>query len=184
MYTLINFNHLVDNDLALLFEKGNDLAFNTIFARYNEFLTLYIMKFCSCNKETAEDLAQETFLKTSCALRKGQYRGENFKGWLFTIAKNTTSRYFSKLKLKLTLRSDFSNTEYPCFSTPEVIFLEKEKFELLYRDIDSLPKDNSKLLRLRLENFSFVQIKKMTGMNENTIKAIIYRFADRYKIAN
>jgi len=57
------------------------------------FLLRYISQF---NKESAEDIAQESTLKAYTAYKAGKFDGENLQGWLCTIARNTAMNHHAK----------------------------------------------------------------------------------------
>lgn len=70
--------NLVDSHL-----RGEGGAFETLVRRYGPSVLGYLTKMTH-NRDQAEDLFQETFVRVH--ERAGQFRGENLKGWLFTIA--------------------------------------------------------------------------------------------------
>lgn len=74
---------------------GDKKQFNTLVRNYERLVFNYIFLMCR-NKETAQDVAQETFLRAYSYLHKYDSRYA-FATWLLTIAKNC---YFTEIKKK------------------------------------------------------------------------------------
>lgn len=92
-----------DTNLARLSAGGCEESFRALFDRYYETIHAYAWKLC-CNAATADDIAQQTFIKVAGALPK-QTNHLHFKPWLYKIALNTardhlrsTSRYRERIQ--------------------------------------------------------------------------------------
>ncbi len=130
------------------------------------------------NSEDAEDVAQETFLKMWRNLKKYR-RGENFKAWLFTIARNTAIDLMRKRK-SLAF-SIFENDEGGNELTeslidieplPDEIFAKAEEKGWLKNTLDKLsPKHQEVLILHYNENFTFDEIGGILGKSLNTAKS-------------
>jgi RNA polymerase sigma-70 factor (ECF subfamily) len=84
--SLIAWGALADGEVVRLAGSGEEAAYRELIRRYERpvFTLLYRMV---RDRELAEDLAQETFVKALNAL--ASYRGEfKFSSWLFKIASN------------------------------------------------------------------------------------------------
>src|SRR3989344_9125014 len=96
-----------DQKLIVDYLNGDDGAIAFLIDRHLKGVFNFIRRLAG-NREEAEDITQETFLKMWRNLKK--YRlGDNFKTWLFTIARNTAIDYMRK-KRNFAF-SDFENDE-------------------------------------------------------------------------
>jgi len=78
---------LGDNDLMVLFQKGNPHAFELLFAKYRGPLFSFIYRMLGSRQDAAEDLMQEVFVKIAGARDLYEPRAK-FSTWLFAIARN------------------------------------------------------------------------------------------------
>ena len=84
-----------DKELMNLVLKKNSHAFKILYQRYELAIFNFIFKYTS-SREIAQDLLQETFTRVWFAAHLFDYEGGNFRGWLYTIALNTTRNEMSK----------------------------------------------------------------------------------------
>jgi RNA polymerase sigma-70 factor (ECF subfamily) len=90
--------NLPDADLAALAREGREAAFRELVRRYERPVFSLIFRMVR-DRETAEDLAQETFIKVLNHIDR--YRSEfKFSSWLFKIANNLTIDHLRKRQLK------------------------------------------------------------------------------------
>ena len=83
-----NFEGVTDEELALLYVKGNNSAFDELLSRTQTKLFTYIM-FVVRDHDIADDIFQETFVKVITRLQKGQYTDSGkFIFWITRIAHN------------------------------------------------------------------------------------------------
>lgn len=77
--------------LALLAKNGDQAAFGAL---YNEYIRkIYdFIYFKTLNKETAEDLTSQVFLKVLKHI--SNFKSDNFSAWLYTIARNTVIDHY------------------------------------------------------------------------------------------
>lgn len=98
-----NLDEKSDQELYLAFLKSDNEAFNTLVRKYRKSLISFIIKYVK-NIETAEDLAQDTFVYM--LINKKEYDFKyTFKTYLYTIAKSRAINYLKKEKRKLYLMS-------------------------------------------------------------------------------
>ena len=78
-------------------QAGNAAAFSALFDQYQRPIVNYLFRMVR-DREVAEDLAQDTFLKAYRAIEKTE--GElNFRAWIYRIATNTAMSYFRRKRL-------------------------------------------------------------------------------------
>jgi RNA polymerase sigma-70 factor (ECF subfamily) len=78
---------LGDNELMVLFQKGNPHAFELLFEKYRGALFNFICRMLGGQRDAAEDLMQEVFVKIAGARDLYEPRAK-FSTWLFAIARN------------------------------------------------------------------------------------------------
>ena len=96
--TSLDLVNLPDADLAALAREGREPAFRELVRRYERPVFSLIFRMVR-DRETSEDLAQETFVKVLNHIDR--YRPEfKFSSWLFKIANNLTIDHLRKRQLK------------------------------------------------------------------------------------
>ena len=87
-----------DSELISQFRKGNEEAFALIVNKYKAkvFTSVYLIV---KDKDVAEDLIQEVFIKVIKTVRSDRYNEEGkFQPWLMRIAHNLAIDHFRKNK--------------------------------------------------------------------------------------
>ena len=83
-----NLKKMSDEELVVLYSKGENQAFDTLLNRYQNRLYSYI-HFIVKNTELAEDIFQDTFVKAIMTIKQGRYtENGKFPAWLTRIAHN------------------------------------------------------------------------------------------------
>lgn len=103
------------NDLLIKIQNGDEYAFEKLYELANKSVYTFVYSFVK-QKETAEDLMQDTFIKIKkyCALYK---ENTNASAWILQIAKNTSLDYIKKYKRETNF--DESEIDVPC-ETPSL----------------------------------------------------------------
>ncbi|MBM2817719.1 MAG: polymerase, sigma-24 subunit, subfamily [Parcubacteria group bacterium] len=166
-----------DQQLIIDCLNGDDAAIAILIDRHIKPVFNFAKRLVG-KSEDAEDIAQETFIKMWRNLKK--YRqGENFKTWLFTIARNTAIDLLRKKrnfafsdfeddKGENALTESLTDTE----PLPDEIFAKAEEKKLLEYALDklSLPHRETILLYYT-EHLTFNEIGKILGEPLNTVKS-------------
>lgn len=80
-------SHWDDSALVEAAQRGDAEAFGILVDRYHA--QIYSLTARMCDRQQAEDLTQDIFVKALTALREFRFRGEaSFKTWLYRIAIN------------------------------------------------------------------------------------------------
>ncbi|REJ80463.1 MAG: RNA polymerase subunit sigma-24 [Bacteroidetes bacterium] len=162
-----------DKVLVGLYQKGDQSAISELIRRYKQRIYSSIF-FLVRNRELAEDLFQETFIKIINSLRKNHYNEQGkFLPWALRIAHNLVIDHFRKQKL-MPLQHD--SEEFSVFDilpqkekNPVERIIHDEKMELVRALLDKLPKDQREVVILRhYGGLSFKEISKMLDININT----------------
>jgi RNA polymerase sigma-70 factor (ECF subfamily) len=78
-------------------QAGDAAAFSALFEAYHSQIIGYLYRLVG-DREVAEDLAQDTFMKAYRALGRTN-DGLNFRAWLYRIATNTATSYYRRRKI-------------------------------------------------------------------------------------
>ncbi len=165
-------------DLIREFKSGDEKAFIKIMNMYKEEVFRY-MYLLSGNRETAEELTQETFVKVY--FKAKTLKSENLKGWIFAIARNIARKEYKKRKLKKIFPlSDFKNLKKGSF---DEISSDKILINELLKEIPE--KYKTPLLMKEIEGLTIENISQILKKPIGTIKSYIFRgkalLKDRYK---
>ncbi len=149
-------------DFNKYLEKNYDELFNELFK--------YCFTFTN-DKEEAEDIIQETFLKAIEYINTFNYG--NIKAWLFTIAKRT---YLYKVARRKIVKFDTLNEEQVEISNniEDKMFsdLEKEKYK---NELDKLPLQLQELiLYVDYLHFSYPAVAKLLKIPLGTVKSRLH----------
>jgi len=85
---------LTDEKLMARFQKGEIQAFEALFARHRRGIFNFVLRFVG-NRDLAEDLVQDIFLRLVAAAQSFQKRSK-FTTWLYTIARNLCIDHYRK----------------------------------------------------------------------------------------
>ena len=81
----MNYKDLTDQELIDLFVSGEEPCIKELFRRHKSRIFTYIMLIVK-DRELAEDIFQETFIKVIKSLRKGRYMDKGiFLGYLYWL---------------------------------------------------------------------------------------------------
>lgn len=131
------------------------------------------------DKEVAEDLTSETFLKWF--EKFDTYNEEyQFSTWIFTIARNTLIDFFRKNKVEITI-DETTEMTYSEFMQYEQDFANKidtqNKMKQVYEVMDQLKEEQREIIVMKyLSEFSTKEISNITGKSEPNIRKIISRW--------
>lgn len=85
-----------DEEIILLYKKGDEEAFKSLINRYIS--PLYNFTARMTNRNDASDVVQEIFIKVWKNIEHFNPLKASFKTWIFTIARNTTTDFLRKKK--------------------------------------------------------------------------------------
>lgn len=159
--------------------KGDERGFAYLYEQTYQkkyYLALQYMK----NKEAAEDVLQEAYLKAFQKLQTLQ-NPEAFEGWLGMIVANTAKNMLAKKNPMLfsELAVDGEGEEYVYDveddnpeNQPELAYTQEETKELVYEMMDTLSEEQRMcILMFHIENISISEIARAMDCSENTVKS-------------
>lgn len=164
--------NVLDNDLIHLFQNGDNEALSALLNRYKEkiFSTIfYLVK----DKQLAEDLFQDVFIKIIDKLRSKSYNEEGkFLHWALRISHNICVDYFRKEKRNTTISGEQNNIfEFLELSTDaaDTRIVTNQINEKLRTMLDMLPDEQREVIVLRhFADLSFKEIAELTKCSINT----------------
>ena len=162
-----------DEQLVTSYIAGSELALEELVARYQQKVFSYIIMVVR-NKELAEDLFQDTFIKVINTLRSGNYREEGkFSQWIMRISRNLIIDHFRKNQKMSFVENNYGNDIFDGFSEPsmsiEQAIITKQIHESLRCLVTLLPAEQREVLNMRLyQDLSFKEIAAQTNVSINT----------------
>ncbi len=182
-----------DTDLFLRVKKGDDEAFSALFSKYYPRVLNIVYRFLG-NKDEAEDIAQDVFLRAYRASKTFVPKSK-FSTWLYRI---TVNRCFSRYKQLRRDQEKFSgevefrknHTERPAIidnspsldPSPSDAALQKESHHEIQTALDKLPPDQKMALILReYEGRSYKKIARISGCSVKAVERRIYHARQRLK---
>ena len=170
-----NLNDLTDEQLALSYIDGNNRAFDLLLSRNQSKLYSYIL-FVVHDRDLADDVFQETFVKVISKLQAGRYTAcGKFSAWLMRIAHNVIMDWYRESKadriVEPTADNDLSNLsgEGLCESNIENQYVNSQVMCDVRRIMDSLPAPQREVVYMRFyQQMSFKEISETTNVSINT----------------
>lgn len=178
--------NLPDADVVALAKEGRESAFRELVRRYERPVFSLVYRLVR-DKDTAEDLAQETFVKVLNNIER--YRPEfKFSSWLFKIANNVAIDHLRKRSLDTvslegsryaTSTDEMQATSVRAVDTSQSPLEELESRELggaIERAIGSLrPEYRACILLRHVEDRSYEEIAATLDLPLGTVKTYIHR---------
>jgi len=182
---------ITDDELVRRYEQGEDSAFDVLLERHQEKLFNYIF-FLVRDKDIADDIFQETFVRAITCIRTGRYSGTGyFNAWLIRIAHNLIHDNFHQ-KEQMSIVShelvnehgdvavDLFNNAQMCEPNIESLILQKQSFEDVHAMVAKLPLNQQQIIKMRFfQGLSFKDIAEELGISINTALGRV-----RYAIIN
>ena len=167
-------NQSTDAMLVKLYEEGNNAAFEVLLTRYKSRVYYYILQIVR-DKELAEDIFQDTFIKAIMTIQQGRYvESGRFLGWVNRIAHNLIIDFFRKEKNENTVSAD--SYEYDIINDVKLsdlniedIMSNEQVLSDVVKMVDYLPIVQQEVVRMRFfEDLSFREIAEKTNVSINT----------------
>ena len=182
--------NLKDNILVANYINGNERSLETLIGRHKQKIYSFIYSKV-LDRETAEDIFQDAFIKIINTLKAGRYNEEGkFVSWAMRIAHNLVMDHFRKTSRKPL----FKNTDdFDIFSVISDSSLNIEKHlikEQIHLDVrkivDELPSEQKEVLMMRIyRDMSFREIAENTGTSINTaLGRMRYALINMRKVIN
>ena len=181
-------SHESDENLMLLYQQGQQAAFETLYRRYKDVLYRYFLKHCS-DRQQSEELYQEVWIKLINSTKRYEPKAK-FKTYLFTIAHNTLIDFYRKAKPAQTVEFEDAEIteEFSSLPTslalPEDEFTLKQKSKRMMQALQDLPADQKEAAMLHFEQDMSVQdIAEVTQVKPETAKSRLRYAKNKLKAA-
>jgi len=162
-----------DEKLIKQYLIGDESSIEKLILRHKKKIFVYIFLIVK-DKQLADDIFQDTFIKVINTLKTGSYNEEGkFVPWVMRIAHNLTIDYFRKSKRIPTIEN---RDEYDIFNTIK-IYDEPVEDKMITKQIHNdvkelvqlLPEEQKKVLIMRhYADMSFKEIAEQTDVSINT----------------
>ncbi len=165
---------MTDEELVVLYAKGNNNAFDILLSRYQSSIYSYI-NFIVHNKDLAEDIFQETFVKVIMTIKQNRYtESGKFKAWIMRIAHNLIIDNYRQERIENTISNDevevdlFNNMKL-CDDSIEDHMVRQQALKDVRKLVEFLPENQRGVLVMRYyQDLSFKEIADITGVSINT----------------
>lgn len=166
---------MTDEELAISYIGGNHKAFDELLLRNQNKLYSYIL-FIVHDKELANDLFQDTFVKAIMKMNEGKYQTTGkFSAWLMRIAHNVIIDKYREQKADRIIEwdedNDLSNIgeshlkEYDI----ECKYIKQQILNDVKSIMEQLPTSQKEVVFMRFyQNLSFKEIAEITNVSINT----------------
>lgn len=172
MKTLEN---MTDEGLAMLYINGNNRAFDLLLSRNQSRLFSYIL-FVVRDRNTAEDIFQETFVKVITRLQDGKYTTSGkFSAWIMRIVHNVIMDWYRDQRtervVEATQDNDLSNISGSelVVGSIESHYVNSQVMRDVRNLLDNLPPTQREVVFMRYyQQLSFKEIADTTSVSINT----------------
>ncbi len=160
--------------------NGDTKAYAVLIDRYKHMVYTMAAQIVK-NKEDAEEVAQDVFLKAFKALNS--YKGDaKFSTWLYKIAYYRSLDYLKKRQRRISTTAIDVSREYSISALDgEMDRMEvQEKQQMVKKAIQKLPEDDGVLITLHYyEELSLKEISEVMGHSPNALKVRLHRARKR-----
>ncbi len=171
-----------DKELVKRVQKGDQAAFDLLFARYHVKILNLISRYVR-DSEEVRDVAQEAFIKAYRALPR--FRGDSaFYTWLYRIAINTAKNHLvSRSRRPPSSDVDIEDADFRDDADmlresedPESALARDQLQETIHQALADLPDDLRSALTLReFDGLSYEQIAEVLECPVGTVRSRIFR---------
>lgn len=188
-----------DKDAVIAMQSTNKatamIAFNQIYKRYKNPIFYEVMKFVKMNKEVAEDLTQEIFVKVFQKVQTFDF-SVVFSTWLYNVAKNHVIDFKRKQKIEVlsmeSLRAEFGGDE----EVSEVSFqiedkssdtfngvVRSERAKLVLEALNQIKSAKAReiIQLIFIDDISYEKAAEQVAMPIGTVKALMFRAKNEMK---
>lgn len=200
-YDMLIIMNISDKELVEKYLEGDEEALKVLIGRYLKPVFNFVYHYAGGNRQDAEEIAQDAFIKMWRSLKKFDPEkgggGENaFRNWVFKIARNTAfdflrKKYSADRQKKILLFSEMGGDDEEgnfLDNVPDPDPLSDEIFERaelakdLAATINKLPLKYREVLILHYnDHVSLQEIAEISGESPNTVKSRHLRGIERLR---
>lgn len=180
---------LDDSGLVAAFLEGEKRAFNVLVDRYQGRLLNFVYR-TTGDRERAEDLVQETFIRVYRHLHRFD-QSKKFSTWIYTIASNLAknelrNRSRNPLVLFQAIKKNWDADQKPLewednTFRPDDLFRKRHLRQMVEAAVEELPEHHRVVFVLReLEGKTYEEIAEITSCNLGTVKSRLNRARNNF----
>ncbi len=179
-----------DVQLMLDVKAGDEASFGILLQKYRSPLVNFLFRMVR-DRATAEDLAQEVFLRVYKA--RAQYSpSAKFTTWLFRIATNlalNSVRDNRHRQMDVSIDAPIEEDEAPPLQLPsremriDEHMMERDRSEFIRQKISALPeKQRVAVLLHKYEEMDYADIAKILECSESALKSLLFRAYETLRV--
>lgn len=159
--------------LVSLYIKGNEKCLSELINRHQEKIFGYIYS-KTFDKDLANDIFQDTFIKIIQTLKRGKYNEEGkFLPWAIRISHNLTMDFYRDKKRKKLKHATDNYDVFDFLAVDDLNISDKIELEETLKStsalVDYLPEDQKEVIKMRIfMELSFKEIAEHTNVSVNT----------------
>lgn len=141
-----------------------------LYQMYGREIFLYLFSLCK-NREMAEDLKQETFVKAMLSLPK---QHTNMRAWLYMVARNLCFNQMAKDKRY----TDFEDYENQLGESEDILerYILREEQRVLYLALLQMPTPKKEILQLQyFSGLSLKEIAALLHLSYESVRVLKHR---------
>ena len=153
-------------------QKGDKNAFGEIYDLLLDKIYRFIF-FRVGNKEDAEDLTENVFVKIWKNISSYENKGLPFEAWAFRIARNTVIDFYRTKKQKITLTDNIKETVADEKETHEELLHNQMLKEVIFSKMKSLPDSYREIIILKfIEEKDNKEISEILEKPEDQVRVL------------
>lgn len=185
----LNLSLLPDNELIRRFESGDDHAATVVYQRYAPRLRALAQSRCGrrfASRFDPDDVVQAVFRDLFAGrLHAGpKPPGGNLWGFLMVLAlnkiRNLVEHHSAAKRSVRRTNSSHHEERQIAVCDPRAETCDAVDFE---EEVKSLPHEDGRVIRMRLEGFEVNEIVKATGRSRRTVERVLHNFRERLALA-
>jgi RNA polymerase sigma-70 factor (ECF subfamily) len=154
--------------------KGSEL-FEELYKSHYAMVLQLCLGFLKGQRESARDLAHETFLNVWHAFDR--FKGNSSaRTWIYRIAVNTCLKYIRDQKIKHPVSL---HEEYQIYEDPEESV--EHEYRKLYQAIGQLREIDRLIIMMVLDELTYKEIASVVGISEANLRVKIHRIKSQLK---
>lgn len=165
-----------EKELIKKISNGNTVAFSDLVDDYKDLVYTLCIRMLD-NREDAEEVSQDVFIKVFTALRT--FKGDSkLSTWIYRIAYNACLDRLKKNK-KERMRVEVDHLKSAAFSVMDNALdrmVQEERSALINSCLAALPAEDASILTLfYFEEKNLLEMEKVLDLSANTIKVRLFR---------
>ena len=163
---------LTDEELLAEFKKNSDQQMLAqLYLRYTDLVYGVCLKYLK-NTEQAKDAVMNIYEELLTKLQKNEV--ENFKSWLYVVAKNHCLMQLRKEKKNITVEFTSTVMQSEDFTHLDSVLEKENELKKLEYCIERLPDEQKQSIQLfYLNNKCYNEIAEQTGSEWNKVRSLI-----------